>query len=119
MSTMNKKYYIFKYGKESLLPINQSEEYDKLPECDKFVLQEWIKECLGPYRTKNYNYHLPTSYGLKHRFQFGNSGFYITNGQFKGAMLAAGYEPKDPNELNWVFQLGKRAGRKRDLEHSR
>ncbi len=29
----------------------------------------------------------------------------MTNGEFKGAMLAAGYEPVDRTELNWKFRF--------------
>lgn len=113
---MNDRYLIFKYGEAAFLLENRPEHYDELADCDKYVLQEWIRECLDPYVTKNYNYSVPTSYALKHAFQYSNTGFYITNGQFKGAMLAAGHHPKDPLTLNWVFKLGKRAGYKRDLE---
>jgi len=43
-----------------------------------------------------------TSYGMKHRFEAATKT-YVTNGVFKGAMLAAGFEPKDPREQNWAF----------------
>lgn len=31
-------------------------------------------------------------------------GFYVTNGAFKGAMLAAGYKPVKRGEQNWQFR---------------
>lgn len=43
-----------------------------------------------------------TSYGMKHRFEAATK-VYVTNGVFKGAMLAAGFEPKDSREQNWTF----------------
>ena len=48
-------------------------------------------------------YSTRTSYGIKHDFE--REGFYLTNGQFKGAMLAAGYDPEKANELNWTFKI--------------
>lgn len=53
-----------------------------------------------------------TSYGLKHKFEYRQDGFYITNGQFKGAMLIAGFEPKNRNDLNWVFAFSIKSLRK-------
>ena len=32
-------------------------------------------------------------------------GIYLTNNQFKHAMLMAGYEPVDPDALNWEFNI--------------
>lgn len=93
---------------------NHPREYDDLPECNRYVLQEWTKECLEPVRTKNY-YPYRTSYGLKHKFNGSNSGFYVTNGQFKGAMFEAGFEPEKVNTLNWTFKIGKKRIN-RDLE---
>lgn len=95
---------------------NHPEEYEQLTDSQKNKLQLWIKECLIPHKTKNYNYGTPTSYGLKHRFQYSNVGFYVTNGQFKGSMLAAGFTPRNKQEVNWVFKLGKKAGIKRDID---
>jgi hypothetical protein len=40
-----------------------------------------------------------SSYALKHYFEVADDGFYITNGQFKGAMLEAGFEPL-PNQTD-------------------
>jgi len=40
---------------------------------------------------------------LKHRCENAAGGFYISNGQFKGAMLAAGYVPIDSSDRNWHF----------------
>lgn len=52
-----------------------------------------------------------SSYSLKH--MVGNDiGFYITNNQFKDAMLLCGYQPVDANKTNWLFKIRvDRAGR--------
>jgi len=61
---------------------------------------DWIEKNVKPGR-KKYN-----SYQLKH-FAEDDIGEYINNGEMKGAMLQAGYEPhKDTlNYINWGFQL--------------
>lgn len=53
--------------------------------------------------------HNNTSYGLKHAFGSSQGGFYVTNGQFKGAMLIAGFTPSDPNKLNWNFNISRKS----------
>ena len=41
-----------------------------------------------------------TSYGMKHILEH-DTGIYLTNNEFKDAMLLAGYSPVNPGELNW------------------
>lgn len=45
-----------------------------------------------------------SSYGLKHELER-DIKIYLTNNQFKDAMLLAGYKPVDPNELNWRYKI--------------
>jgi hypothetical protein len=47
-----------------------------------------------------------TSYGLKQPFDA--HAFYVTNGQFKAAMRAAGYDPLDATARNWSFAVSYR-----------
>lgn len=49
-----------------------------------------------------------TSYGLKHDFEH-DTGLYLTNNEFKDAMLLCGYYPVDPNKLNWCYCISKRS----------
>lgn len=44
------------------------------------------------------------SYMLKHMFE-GLAGCYVSNDQAKDAMLQWGFEPKDPNAVNWIFKI--------------
>lgn len=75
------------------------EAYDQLRPLEKEILTYWIEHAIcGAVR-----YSKRSSYGIKHDFE--REGFYITNGQFKGAMLAAGYQPKSTRELNWIFKI--------------
>lgn len=90
----------------ALLPINQPEQYEQLEQRKKELLQQWINERVKPYLIQSYNPSL-TSYGLKHYFEK-EIGVYVTNGSFKGAMLAAGILPESQEALNWVYKVGKR-----------
>lgn len=45
-----------------------------------------------------------TSYGIKHLLE-SDTGIYLTNNQFKDAMLLEGYKPINPNELNWEYRI--------------
>ena len=69
-----------------------------------FVLK-WCKEHF--ISTKSFN-EKHTSYGLKHILQHQN-GTYLTNGQFKGAMVLSGFEVKDIEDLNWVFNISEQS----------
>lgn len=42
------------YGKELVLQINQPEEYKKLTDYERNVLEKWINKNLVPYKTKNF-----------------------------------------------------------------
>lgn len=50
-----------------------------------------------------------TSYGLKHYFEKYLERGYITNGQFKGAMLKAGFKAKDQEQQNWAFNISEKS----------
>ncbi|MFC4714064.1 hypothetical protein [Planococcus dechangensis] len=88
------------------LEINRPTEYEKLYLFEKMMLSGWIVNTLLPYKIKSYN--SPTSYRLKHIFEKSPTGFYISNGVFKGAMLNAGFTPKDEQHLNWTFTLSRK-----------
>ncbi len=66
---------------------------------------KWCKEYF--IKTKSFN-EKHTSYGLKHILQHQN-GTYLTNGQFKGAMILSGFDTKNINDLNWVFNISEQS----------
>ena len=78
---------------------NNPNEFEKLPEYKKDLLIEF---CYKFKKIKSIN-RKNTSYGLKHLFEnyhresFSefNDNSYITNGEFKGAMLYCGFDVKD------------------------
>lgn len=86
---------------------NNPNEYEELTDQQKNALHLWIDETLEPLRISKYN-NSPSSYYLKHLFEESENGFYISNGVFKGAMLAAGFEPAKRDELNWHFKLSNK-----------
>jgi len=61
----------------------------------------WIHDHISP-ATRTYT--RSTSYGFKHMVEE-DIGHYITNNQFKDAMLLCGYQPVDPNKTNWMFKV--------------
>ena len=65
----------------------------------------WIKENIIPRKAINYNH---TSYGLKHYIQK-ELGIYMTNNQFKDAMLACGFYPGNSDKLNWNYAISEKS----------
>lgn len=98
------------------LPENRPEDYDRLTDRQKKILSLWIKDCLEPHRVQSFNDLSLNSYALKHEFEASGSGFYITNGSLKGAMLRHGFYPKDERHLNWIYKLPKNLNKKTDFK---
>ena len=65
----------------------------------------WLKANVFPRKTP---LRLPTSYGMKHVLQF-RTGIYMTNNQFKEAMLICGFKPVEAEELNWWYCVSKKS----------
>lgn len=83
------------------------ENFDKLSSDQQEKLIQWIKENIQPRKTFNTRH---TSYGLKHLVKFSDEPHpYFDNGEFKGAMLNAGFEVMDKSELNWVFNVSQKS----------
>ncbi len=61
----------------------------------------WIRTRLCPSEKVYRRY---SSYGIKHMLEE-EIGIYLTNNQFKHAMVIAGYMPEDEHKLNWQFFL--------------
>ena len=83
------------------------EAFDALPLERQQRLLDWIADNLSPIQGFNSRH---TSYGLKHLVKFDNDEDpYSTNGEFKGAMLKAGYKVQTESALNWVFNVSERS----------
>lgn len=93
--------------------INQPEHFETLNQVKQNELLEF---CYSLSKIKNFNIK-HSSYGLKHVFERRYcdalsgpfEGSYVTNGQFKGAMLKAGFEVKDKEQLNWHFNVSEKS----------
>jgi hypothetical protein len=77
-------------------------EFLKLTDQQQKYLLAFIN---ASYRTRANRNNDCTSYTLKHQFEHWSLGFYITNDQFKGAMLKSGYKVYNPEDLNWNFNV--------------
>lgn len=89
---------------------NENGDIDKAliterPKKEIDIVCKWIKSKLTPIKSPNYE---RTSYGLKHILER-DTGLYLTNNEFKDAMLMCGYEPVNPNELNWNYRISRRS----------
>jgi len=82
---------------------NDENYFEDLSLEEQKVIKQWIYDNFVPRKTLLRGH---TSYGLKHIFS-SNTGIYVTNNQFKDAMLKSGYKPVDSNELNWRYCLRK------------
>ncbi|MBP2033468.1 uncharacterized protein YozE (UPF0346 family) [Clostridium algifaecis] len=83
---------------------DQTESYKELEEKDKAILDKWIK---GKFQLSKRTYAKGSSYGLKHDFER-ETGIYVYNGQFKAAMIRAGFTAIYENEQNWHFKMKER-----------
>jgi hypothetical protein len=71
-------------------------------EC-QLVLLAWIGYAIEPSKKINRR----SSYEIKHDFE--HVGFPVTNGIFKGAMLASGYKPKERRDQMWYYAIQPRS----------
>lgn len=62
---------------------------------------DWIRENL---KAGEDEYPHASSYRLKHDLE-NDTGIYLTNNQYKDAMLLCGFKAVDTDELNWTFYL--------------
>ena len=83
-------------------PGNAPEHYEELTTEERERMTLWIHERLYPDdRVRAFN--RLNSYGLKHLMER-ETDLYVTNGQFKGGMAAAGYEAFETDDINWEYQ---------------
>ena len=75
------------------------------PKEEQEIALRWIRENIRPRKTPLRE---RTSYGIKHLLQK-DTGLYLSNNEFKHGMLLSGYEPTDPNELNWHYCISAKS----------
>lgn len=65
------------------------------------IVRKWIRDNIIPAKKILQD---RTSYGLKHLLEH-DTDIYLTNNEFKDAMLFEGYIPQNPNALNWKYRI--------------
>ena len=83
-------------------PENQTSDYARLTADQGATLAAWIAMTMHLIKAANHHHN---SCALKGVFERSAGGFALTNGQFKGAMLAAGLHPVDAMQLHWTFHI--------------
>ena len=82
-------------------------EFEALPAKRQELLLDWIRENLKPIQSINPK---SGSGALKHLVQLApGENSYFTNGEFKGAMLKAGYRTENREAVNWTFNVSQRS----------
>ena len=82
-----------------------TELYTDLASEEQRIVLDWIRRNLRPRKTPLMT---RSSYGLKHLLEH-DTKIYMTNNQFKDAMLACSLNPVDEHQLNWNYCISKRS----------
>lgn len=69
------------------------------------LILQWVRENFIPSEKVLRDW---TSYGLKHILEK-DLKLYLSNNQFKDAMLMCGFEPFKADELNWKFRISRKS----------
>lgn len=86
---------------------DDSYEFEALPTERQELLLDWIRKNLNPIQSINPK---SGSGALKHLVQLApGENSYFTNGEFKGAMLKAGYQTENREAVNWTFNVSQRS----------
>jgi hypothetical protein len=92
---------------------NSPEAFDRMPEREQRALRLWVRLALAPapnFAAEQGRWH---SYNLKHHAEAA-LGWYVGNGEMKGAMLAEGYTEyrawgsREHPDINWTFKVRRR-----------
>lgn len=81
-----------------------------IDEKEQEIVFNWIDKNIMPRKTE---LDTRTIYGIKHLLEQ-DTGIYLTNNQFKDAMMHCRYMPVNPNELNWTYRISKKSKAFRD-----
>lgn len=84
---------------------NDSRLVTDMPKDEQAKVMTWIRENIIPRNTPIFT---KSSYGLKHVLER-DIGIYMTNNQFKDAMLLSGFYPVDERRMNWCYCISKRS----------
>lgn len=79
--------------------------FEEMSEENQEKVIAWIKANIFPGKTK---WGERGSYKLKHDLQH-DTKIYMTNNQFKEAMLVCGFRPVKVNELSWYYRIDRKS----------
>lgn len=79
--------------------------FSDLPKDIQQALIKWIDNNITVKKTPNLKH---SSYDLKDYAERAIH-YYITNNQFKDAMLYCGFKPVNPTALNWSFRISEKS----------
>lgn len=80
--------------------------FGDLPKETQNIVLKWIRQNIIPRKTPlQYKW---SSYGIKHCLQ-AMTNIYVTNNQFKDAMLLCGFYPVDETEVNWHYCISEKS----------
>lgn len=95
------------YWNELQYQANTPLAFLKLSKVKQQKLVEYCKKNFTHRKTPNYHW---SSYGLKHFFENSQPEIsHVFNGQFKGAMLIAGFIPVNLHEMNWNYCISQKS----------
>ena len=83
----------------------EDEHFCDLSEAEQEKALAWIKANVIPRETPLDGH---TGYGMKHVLEH-RTNIYMTNNQFKEAMLLCGFYPVTVDELNWHYCISRKS----------
>lgn len=86
---------------KKIIEKRDDELFTDLSEVEQNLVMSWISMKIKERKSANYGY---SSYSLKHILEQ-EIGIYMTNNQFKDAMLHMGHIPVKEEDLNWYFRI--------------
>ena len=84
---------------------NDEELLTALPKEEQEIVIDWIGNNIRSRKTPLTS---RSSYGIKH-IMTDDTKIYVTNNQFKHAMLLSGYEPVEDYKLNWCYRISRKS----------
>lgn len=101
------RYSLTNYGDDEVNYANRPIAFLDLAADEQIKLVEYCTQSFIHRVSPNHNW---SSYGLKHFFENEEpNSFYVLNGQFKGAMLIAGFFPVATETLNWFYCISQKS----------
>ena len=99
------KPYTCEKGQHDFDLLSDGDTMGKIPDKAEFqkIIFDWIDSYISPSK---YTYNKESSYSFKHKIEnWADRPIYLTNNQFKDAMMQKGYMPVNEDEVNWRFKI--------------